>query len=212
MRKLGLMCVLGLVAGNALAVPVTWLATGTIVLANGGSAMPLPAQVGDAFWYSVTFDNETPDIYESPYAGEFRGAIQSVVFSTGGQDYAVPFDSNYSFAYSYNDSFQDYYQLSFQTSTVAPGQLPQMNSHFSLSSTSPLALDTDQFPDAPPSDLSLYQAGAQLSFYEANSSWTLYGQVLNIEQQPVSVPEPSTALIFAAGLAATGLARRKRQA
>jgi hypothetical protein len=127
----------------------------------------------------------------------------------------VPFEAEDSLAYSYNDLGRDYYQLTFQTNSAQPGDYyPRLNSNFSLWSESPLALDTDQFPDAPPSDSSLYQSYVNLSLNENSASqlWWLQGRVLSIEQQPVGVPEPSTALIFAAGLVATGLARRKRQA
>ena len=217
MRTLAFVGALSLITGTAMASPISWVASGTIVGTAGDSAsLPLSPQPGDAFSYSITFDNETPDTDISTGAGNFPGAILSATFSIGGQSYDLPVGAG-SLAYTYNDSGADYYQLTFQTQSAPFGTYPNLVSQFGFSSTSPLAFDTDALPTFPPSDLSIYQVSFDL--YELQNSDqasgtvpfpTIFGQVNSIVMQPTSVPEPTTAALLAIGLLGMGWVRRRR--
>src|SRR4051812_6778144 len=153
MRVLAFVVALSL-TGTAVASPINWIVTGTIAGTAGDSAsLPLGPQLGDAFSYSITFENGTPDTYATPGIGNFPGAILSATFSIGSESYALPLGGG-SLAYSCNDS-GDYFQLSFQTQSVPFGTYPNVVSQFGFSSTSPLALDTDALPSSLPPDLSI---------------------------------------------------------
>jgi PEP-CTERM motif len=217
MRAAGLACALSLIAGSAVAGPITWDVNGTITFTRDADLLPVHAQFGDAYTYSVTFDSAAADSFPETAFGNFPGAIQSIVFATGGVTYDIPIADG-STIQTFNDVNSDYYQLSFLTQSGANNAIPLFMSQLNFQSTSPLAFDTDALPTSPPADLSLYTVNMYLFEYqtleEAQGTSPIpliIGGVDSIVQRPVAVPEPTTAMLLATGLLGMWLARRRRR-
>src|SRR5688572_17258658 len=91
MRKVALAFVTSLIAGTAAATPVNWVASGWIVGAyNDSDSLPLSPQPGEAFTYSVIFDDAAADTDSRDYIAKYTGAIQSATFSIGDESYDLP--------------------------------------------------------------------------------------------------------------------------
>lgn len=212
MQRLGLMLVLGLMSSAALAVPFSWIASGTIQFSYDNiDALPLSATEGDSFSFRFTFD---PGPDETPQAdvGFYRGGLLSASLTVG--DQTVDFDDtpawlSYVTVYTQSRSFT----LAAQTTAdPAPGSLQFA---LQLQDGAP-SFDSDAIPATPP-DLSQFNITAfdLLSFNRYPTGpedfWDSHmgGLVTSLVAAPTSVPEPATLALFALGLSGLGLGRRR---
>jgi hypothetical protein len=227
MRKLGWMCALSLVAGNALAIPVTWEAHGEITYVEGDYTgeigLPSYAQLGDEFSYAITFDNETPGIQATYDIVRYPGAIQSVIFTARGKSYDLPLSHDANTSADHLSTLdtgygEGHYNFVFRTSPAGINDRPALTSSFSMLSV--LADINPMRSPSPPSDLTDVYSYVQLEQYKTDEQRTETGQgpgisgridSIKLVSNPVSVPEPTSLALFAIGLFGTGVGRRKKR-
>lgn len=217
MRKVALAIVSSLIAGTAVAAPVNWVASGWIVAAfNDSDSLPLSPQPGEAFTYSVIFDDAAADTDNRDYIAKYTGAIHSATFSIGDESYDLPVaegsrvevvaDENYWHVMFRN---QDGPELPY------PEFAPWLWSTFAIwIDGSSLAPTSTTLPSVPPADLGIYNTYFYLSErtlpeqMQSGNYPSVTGWVNSIEVR--SVPEPATLTLLGAGLLGAAFARRQR--
>jgi hypothetical protein len=209
---------LTLICNSAAAIPVTWVASGTIGALDGPWHSFSDIAVCDPFQYAMTFESTTPERFDHsiPTRGEYEGAILAAEVRLAGNVYALPV----SWADTLIATFiePDHQQLWFATYSGDPStSRPLLRSILGLSRGIPDPAFSNALPLVPPApgyytsqlvDFTLHLSkdpGAPPALFARG-----FVDAVGLESSG-DVPEPATGALWLTGLFVLLASRGRRQ-